>query len=472
MKQSNHVLKKSAIAILLIVFGFTVNCDREKTNIYKRLEEYLNTIKIVNTHEHQLNPAKVNNYNFYFVLNYSGYLKADLVSAGATELSLDIIENHNLDELWDMYGQYLSFSCNTTFYRQFLYGFQALYDFDDFYFTKDNIQYLSTEIAKNYNNYDSWFDTAFKKTGYTIMFNDQVWNQFNTNIDDRYFALVLDIADLVYSISDRPSTVKDDSQIQNALYFSPRLFELAKEENFNIESLDDYLAFADHIFQQFLDHQVVCIKNNSAYFRSLEYENIPYEKAKILFAKESSSLSESEKKKLQDFMFHWIIKKSIEVDLPIQIHTGYLAMSGTLENSRPTKLNNLFLRYPKAKFILFHGGYPWMGEYIALGKMFPNVFLDLVWLPQISREAAIRSLHEILDCVPYNKIFWGGDCLLIEESVGSLQIGKEVVTQVLAERLNKGLITEDIAYDIALKIFRENAINVFKLKDKLSKDIY
>ncbi|MBA7556761.1 hypothetical protein ES705_49480 [subsurface metagenome] len=74
--------------------------------------------------------------------------------------------------------------------------------------------------------------------------------------------------------------------------------------------------------------------------------------------------------------------------------------------------------------------------------------------------------------MPYNKIFWGGDCLLIEESVGSLQIGKEVVSQVLAERLNKGLITEDIAYDIALKIFRENAINVFKLRDKLSKDIY
>ncbi|MBA7540654.1 hypothetical protein ES705_32953 [subsurface metagenome] len=238
MKQSNHVFKKSAIAILLIVFGFTVNCNREKTNTYKRLEEYLNTINIVNTHEHQRNPSdlQMNKHNFYSVLNFSYYLKADLVSAGAPELSLDIIENHNLDELWDMYGQYLSFSCNTTFYRQFLYGFQALYDFDDFYFTKDNIQYLSTEIAKNYNNYDSWFDTAFKKTGYTIMFNDQVWNRFNTNINDKYFALVLDIWSFLTGISNRPSVV-DDSQIQN------ELFRIAKEKNFTIESLDDYLGF-------------------------------------------------------------------------------------------------------------------------------------------------------------------------------------------------------------------------------------
>ena len=68
--------------------------------------------------------------------------------------------------------------------------------------------------------------------------------------------------------------------------------------------------------------------------------------------------------------------------------------------------------------------------------------------------------------MPYNKIFWGGDCLLIEESAGSLKIGKEVVIQVLVERLNKGLITENTAYDIALKIFRENAINVYNLKNK------
>jgi hypothetical protein len=112
-----------------------------------------------------------------------------------------------------------------------------------------------------------------------------------------------------------------------------------------------------------------------------------------------------------------------------------------------------------------------MGEYIALGKIFPNVFLDLVFLPQISKEAAIRTLHEILDCIPYNKIFWGGDCRIIEESVGSLQIAKEVILQVLIERLDKGLISEKIALDIVSRIFRENAIEVFKLKEKLTNQL-
>jgi predicted TIM-barrel fold metal-dependent hydrolase len=169
-------------------------------------------------------------------------------------------------------------------------------------------------------------------------------------------------------------------------------------------------------------------------------------------------------------MFHWIIQKSVEHKLPIQIHTGYLAGNGnTLENGKPVKLNNLFLSYPEAKFVLFHGGYPWTGEYAALGKMFPNVFLDLVWLPQISRQEAVHALDEMLDAVPYNKFFWGGDCAFIEESTGSLEFGKEVVAEVLAKRIQRGLLTRDVAEEMIQSVFRQNAIQVFKLEEKLGK---
>ncbi|MFH1943482.1 MAG: amidohydrolase family protein [bacterium] len=290
------------------------------------------------------------------------------------------------------------------------------------------------------------------------MFVDPYWNTFNTKIDETYFSLVFNINDLVYAISERPRIGENDSLA------GPALYRLAAKKGFAIRTLDDYLAFTDRLFQEFLDNGVVCLKNSMAYGRTLDYEYVTYERAKGLFLREASTLSDAEKKNLQDFMFHWIIQKSIEVKLPIQIHTGYLAGNGnTLENSRPTKLNALFLRYPKATFVLFHGGYPWTGEYGALGKMFPNVYLDLVWLPQISREAAVRALDEMLDCVPYNKFFWGGDCHFIEESVGSLEFGKDVVAHVLAGRIERGLLTEDVAFEIARRIFRENAISVFKL---------
>jgi hypothetical protein len=97
----------------------------------------------------------------------------------------------------------------------------------------------------------------------------------------------------------------------------------------------------------------------------------------------------------------------------------------------------------------------------SLAKEHPNVHLDLVWLPQISREAAVRALDEMLDTVPYNKLFWGGDCHFIEESTGALVFGKDVAAQVLAMRVDRGLMTEDLARAVARAIFRDNAIRFF-----------
>ncbi len=85
-------------------------------------------------------------------------------------------------------------------------------------------------------------------------------------------------------------------------------------------------------------------------------------------------------------------------------------------------------------------------------------------LSQISREAAIRGLDEMLDTVPYNKFFWGGDCHFIEESAGSLIFGKDVVAQVLALRVERRLMTEDLAREVSRHIFRDNAIRFFKLR--------
>ena len=95
--------------------------------------------------------------------------------------------------------------------------------------------------------------------------------------------------------------------------------------------------------------------------------------------------------------------------------------------------------------------------------MFPNVYLNLVWLPQISREKAVSTLGTMLDCVPYNKILWGGDCHLIEESAGSLDYALDVVSEVLAERVCRGLLNEERALNILDGIFRENARALFKL---------
>jgi hypothetical protein len=317
---------------------------------------------------------------------------------------------------------------------------------------------LSAGIEENYKNYGSWFDEAFNRAGYELMFIDQYWKPFNTEIDNKYFALVFHINPLISDASRKPEKgTKPES-----------IYRQAADSGFEINSLDAYLEFCDYLFRKNIEKKAVCLKNSQAYSRTLYYEDVPYEEAKRLFDRPSSSLSPAEAKKIEDFMFHWIIKQAVKYDLPIQIHTGYLAGNGNvLDNGQPVKLNNLFLKYPEAKFDLFHAGFPWTDEFTALGKMFRNVYLNIVWMPQISREKAVSALDVMFDCVPYNKFLWGGDCGLIEESAGSLDYAKDVVSEVLAKRIKRNLLTEEVALDITDRIFRENAIELFKLDERL-----
>jgi hypothetical protein len=456
-----RLFRPTALALLLAGGALlTVCCAKSVPSTASRLRSYLDTIRVVDAHEHQRWPPEYGdkNINFYTLLATS-YLQADLVSAGAPELKPEDVTKGDLDALWKTYGRFFDYSRNTTYYSHFLAGFRLLYGLNDPAFTEGNVRTLSAAITANYGQKDAWYEKAFRQAGFDVMIVDQYWNAFNTELDPRYFAVAFNINPLVYSVSDRRSFTAKNAPADTNIY------KLAESESPPILALDDYLAAAGRLLRSAKERHVVCLKNSLAYSRSLDFEDVPYETANALFAKPTESLSRADKKALQDFMFHWIIQRSIDLDLPIQIHTGYLAGNGNLlEKSRPALLNNLFLKYPKARFVIFHGGYPWTGETAALAKMFPNVALDLVWLPQISREAAVRGLDEMLDTVPYNKFFWGGDCHFIEESAGSLMFGKDVVAQVLAMRVERGLMTEDLAREIARRIFRDNALEYFKIK--------
>ena len=460
-KTKKNILWIGLIFLLPYVF---FSCTNTQETTYNRLKAYIDSIKVINTHEHQRTFEQYSGEkcNFYSILAFT-YLQSDLISAGAPMLTADDANIGDLGKLWETCGPYLNFCRNTSYYGHLLAGFRLLYGYNESYLTKEGIENLSQQIASNYSRLDDWYGEAFTIAGFELLLVDQYWDNFNMDLDSRYFALVFNINSIATALVNRTIEYRENTPAEQNFY------KLAEKDGFSIKNLDDYLDYCNHIFHKFIDHGVVCVKNSMAYGRTLYYPYVSYEEAKRLFDGPLESLSEADKKALVDFMFHWIIQKCIEYDLPIQIHTGYLAGNGNvLENSHPLKLNNLFLSYPKAKFILFHGGFPWTGEYAAMGKMFPNVYLDLVWLPQISRERAVLSLDEMLDCVPYNKFFWGGDCHFIEESAGSLEFGRDVVAHVLTKRVERGLLTEDIAKDIALKIFRENAMTVFRFYGRLN----
>ena len=162
---------------------------------------------------------------------------------------------------------------------------------------------------------------------------------------------------------------------------------------------------------------------------------------------------------------HWIVfEKSGELELPIQIHSGLEFMQPW--DGRPGVLIPSLIRFPETKFAIFHGSYPHMAELTGLAKSFHNVYLDLAWFHLLSQHQARTWLAEWLDVLPHNKIFaFGGDVFLFFGICSHLEIARENIAAVLAERIVEGLCDMDDAEQTAKLLFHDNAWKTFKFEN-------
>src|SRR5882762_3429679 len=94
-----NLIKKILFFFVIILYG----C---KDNYYSRIKSYIDTIKIVDTHEHQLPPG--DSANFYFF--NTAYFQNDLHNAGATDFDNPVNGKFNIDSFWDKAGKYYNYS--------------------------------------------------------------------------------------------------------------------------------------------------------------------------------------------------------------------------------------------------------------------------------------------------------------------------------------------------------------------------
>src|SRR5438552_5010577 len=108
------------------------------------------------------------------------------------------------------------------------------------------------------------------------------------------------------------------------------------------------------------------------------------------------------------------------------------------------------------------GSMPWVGETAAIVMRHgSHVWVDSVWLPTISYHTAKRAFHEWLDVMPSNRILWGADCNHAEGIYGATEMTRRCLTEVLAERVERGELTEPHAQRIGKQVLRDNALALF-----------
>jgi hypothetical protein len=445
-----------------------------KSDNFKKIENEVNKIKIIDTHEHlQKEENRLKSEVDPLQLFLGQYVSSDLISSGMPIEDFNVVVNNQISikDRWEKLSQYWDNVQNTGYSQALHIAVKDIYGVDGL--EKNTITEL-TEKMKQLNK-RGFYKTILKdKAGIEIALHDTIlkakdydyWNikpiTKTLDIDRSLFAPVHRFQDFL-CIMERTD-----------------LDSLSRRLNYSIHSLEDLVKVFRTEFEN-LSSKIFAVKIWLAYRRNIFFEKTTYAEAEKTFNeiyKQDSfkridvsgtrltfpeGISFKEAKPLQDFMVHEMIKLAIKHKLPLQIHTGiHEGNENIINNSNPTNLTNLFLEYKEAKFDIFHAGYPFLEETAAIVKNFQNVYVDLCWLHIISPSTARRVLYEWLDTLPVNKILgFGGDYTFIEGSYGHSVIARRNVTRVLQRKIDEGIVTLDETIKISKRLLRENAIELF-----------
>ena len=212
----------------------------------------------------------------------------------------------------------------------------------------------------------------------------------------------------------------------------------------------------------------IAVKSQHAYERTLLWEERTDADAKRALLRHlgGEELSEGERLCLGDWCLARGVEQAIAHNLPFKIHTGYYAGTGRMpiERVRPGHLCALLMRYPRARFVLMHNAYPYSDELIAIGKHYPNAYIDMCWAWSIDPYSACDTLRRIIHAVPSNKVFaFGGDAWWPSASVAYAAQARTWLSRALQAEVNAGLLTEGEAITYATRLMRENQLDCFDI---------
>jgi len=208
--------------------------------------------------------------------------------------------------------------------------------------------------------------------------------------------------------------------------------------------------------------KLVAMKSAYAYSGHLRFENSSFSVAERVF-EDIMQGRPTDRRPLADYLFHRFVQRAREFDLPVQLHTGYLAGNwGNPVQGDPAELVPVLQRYRNVRFDLFHAGWPRSEVIGAIGKAFPNVYLDMCWAWSMDPAAMERVLAEWLSAVPHNKIFaFGADTGMPYVVPGYAMQARRGIANVLERKVESGEYDLATAGQVARRIMHENAQELY-----------
>lgn len=426
--------------------------------LYQDIKSAVDSIKVFDTHEHltyesEWKDREIDFYNIFLI-----YVDGDLLSSGLSLEDLGKLTSPEIDleEKWKIFYPYWDLAKNTNYSKSAMIFLKDL-------FLQDKLDYETTVKVTDQLKKAKATDYFLKilkekaKIEYILNHNDPMELLGQPEPDYDYFLPILSV--------DKHIMINSKSELE----------KIEKASDIAIYSFTDYLKYIDTVFEKRLDG-IYGIKIGIAYGRDINFKDVSGYDAEKAFEKllnlkkydwhrwdDRDNVSIEDLRPFQDYCFHYFIKKAVAEDLPVQIHTGILAGTDSdISNANPTKLVDLILKYRKARFDLFHTGYPYSDELICMVKAAPNCYFDMCWMSYISRTLYKNILNLAIELIPSHKIFgFGGDNIYVEGSYASLKVARQAITEVLYGRIEEGYFGFEEAVEFAKKILSDNPKRIY-----------
>jgi predicted TIM-barrel fold metal-dependent hydrolase len=431
--------------------------DSDHAGLYRELRQALGEMQVVDAHEHLPSEeqwiAQASDLQSP-LLSALGYAVDDLVCAGMPEVALST--EMSLTEAWEQIRPFWPFVRNMgpgSLCRRALTLFCGVDDLTD-----ATLPIIQEKLA------------GLRKPGiYRRLFEDY---------------------HITVCLNTLPSTVAPLSEFFAPLVFTTPLALVQKRSDIHsleqaadqpIYSLRTYLQALDTLLERRARSGFVGLKwHTLAYLRDIHYPLADAHSAEVCLdrilrmpaqggAASDTPVGFDEMRPFQNLIQHHLIRRAIDLDWPVQIHTGIFGGSrgAQITHAKPTHLVDLFLRYPQARFDLLHASYPYTGELTALAKLFSNVYINTAWFELLSPGFARQYLREWIRSVPLNKIFaFGADQFSPLLSCAYAETVRDNLSEALAAEVADGTMSQQQALHAAARLLRENAWEYFRLEER------
>ena len=263
---------------------------------------------------------------------------------------------------------------------------------------------------------------------------------------------------------------------QDLRHFPAKVVKIFRVEPLINRCLEKCSTFNDFI-QEFDSAIRDAIKNDGfvglktiiAYRTGLRINRVEESEARIDFEAAKSGRAERswfgpKIKALRNHLTVRALKLSIELDVPMQIHTGVGDYQILLDQCDPGLLYDLLtddeLRH--ATVALVHSGFPNNQNAAFMASVLPNVFLDFSLTIPFLNPVSHQRLLEVLEIAPSSKVMYGSDGFGVPEIFWfSAKLGKRVLEKCFTRFLEENVFNEAEINRIARKVLYENARDLY-----------